>query len=252
MTANTEFDTILERRVLVTRPRADALALAERLRAMRIDGLIEPMMTIAPRGPETLDLADAQAVLITSANGAHALAERTDSRDIPMFAVGDASARTLRDHGFTRVESADGDVGDLAALVSRRLDAAAGPLVHIAGTTVAGDLAGMLGVNGFDYRRVVLYVAEPVAALSKRGRAALALGNAPGGVSGVLLFSPRTARIFDAIMTEAGLVDQAATLQAFCLSCNVAAATGLAWRQVLVAEQPTQESLLDTVAACYD
>ena len=70
-------ETHPERRVILTRPRADAAPLADRLAEGGIDSLIEPMMTVTDRGPRQLDLAGVQAVLVTSANGARALAGRT-------------------------------------------------------------------------------------------------------------------------------------------------------------------------------
>jgi len=252
MSTPSEPKPIFERRVIVTRPRADAEALAGVLQERGIESLIEPMMTVSDRGPARLDLTGAQAVLVTSANGVRALVGRTDERRVPVYAVGDASARSAREAGFETVESAGGDVDDLAALVASQLDLRAGPLIHVAGTEVAGDLANFLASDGFDVRRQVLYAAEATTGLSDETRTALTRGNTPGGVSGVLLFSPRTAAIFEELVVAAGLANAAAGLLAFCLSANVAAATSLAWRRVLIAEQPTQQRLLDTLAACYD
>ena len=61
-------------RLLLTRPREDSLALAEVLARHGVDALIEPMMTIRIDEGARLDLSGAQAILLTSANGARALA----------------------------------------------------------------------------------------------------------------------------------------------------------------------------------
>ena len=61
-------------RLLLTRPRQDSLALAEELAGQGVESLIEPMMTIRIDDDARLDLSGAQAVLLTSANGARALA----------------------------------------------------------------------------------------------------------------------------------------------------------------------------------
>ncbi len=137
--------------VLVTRPEADAAALAEELAARGHSAVIEPLFTIVA-GPEAaLDLSGVQAVALTSANGARALAGRTARRDLPVFAVGDATAAAARAAGFAEVESAGGDVALLAALIASRLDPGAGPVLHAAARRVAGDLKGRLEQAGFAY-----------------------------------------------------------------------------------------------------
>ncbi len=113
-------------RLLVTRSIEDAEPLAAALRRRGIEAVLEPLMSItdvagaagAPDLDTYLDPGGAQALLITSANGIRAFARRTSRRDIAVFAVGDASARTAFELGFAEVRSAAGDVDALAALVS--------------------------------------------------------------------------------------------------------------------------------------
>ena len=54
-------------------------------------------------------LAACQAILVTSANGARALAEASEQRSKPIFAVGDTTASTAEGLGFHSVASASGD-----------------------------------------------------------------------------------------------------------------------------------------------
>src|SRR2546430_5057551 len=56
--------------------------------------IIEPLLEIHYRGEPTPDLAGIQAILCTSANGVRALARLTPERALPLFAVGEASARS--------------------------------------------------------------------------------------------------------------------------------------------------------------
>jgi uroporphyrinogen-III synthase len=73
-------------------------------------------------------LAGCQAVLLTSANGARALAGASEQRRRPILAVGDTTASTAEGLGFTDVISAARrrcGAGELARL---RLDPAEGPL----------------------------------------------------------------------------------------------------------------------------
>lgn len=233
-------------RLLITRPAEDAEPLAGRLRALGHDALIEPMLDMLWLDGPVPDLDDVQALLFTSANGVRAFVRRTDRRDIPAYAVGDASARAAREAGFGTVESAQGDVYALASLVSQRCHPQAGVLLHVAGTIVAGDLSGLLGAKGFTVRREAMYEAVP----STRLGGATAAGLAEGQIDAVLIFSPRTARSFVRLVREAGLLDRCRTVDVLCLSPAVAEAARtcdaeqVPWRNVQVAERPEQDSLL--------
>src|SRR5436309_14101233 len=98
----------LGRRALVTRPRADAMALAEALAARGIEAIVEPLLDIHYRDEPAPELAGVQAVLCTSANGVRALARLSAERAIPLLAVGEATAARARTEGFVEVESAGG------------------------------------------------------------------------------------------------------------------------------------------------
>src|SRR5947207_3917349 len=130
----------LGRRALVTRPRAEAMALAEALAMRGIEAVIEPLLDIRYRDEPAPDLAGVQAVLCTSANGVRALARLSGERQLPLFAVGEASAARARAEGFADVATAGGNVDDLVRLAGEKLRPEAGRLLHVAGSDVAGDL----------------------------------------------------------------------------------------------------------------
>ena len=235
--------------VLITRPERDAESLVAELAGHEIESLVEPLFQIEFAASPTLDLDGVQAVLLTSRNGAEALAGAESRRDLKVFAVGDATARAATAAGFTDTKSADGTVEDLAKLVAGDLKPADGALLHVAGKQVAGDLAGLLESDGFTVRRAVLYQATAATALSETARAALA----DGALDAVLLFSPRTAGIFADLVETAELGQAATRLDALCLSPAVAdAAARLPFRQVASADRPTQDSLLALVRATRD
>lgn len=231
-------------RILVTRPEDDAAPLAQLLRARGHDVLLEPLLRIRFRDVP-LSLENVQAVLFTSANGVRAAARATPERNLAAWCVGDASARAAREAGFQSVSSASGDVHALAALVRRLGDPAKGPLVHVAGSTVAGDLAGTLTAAGFDVRRTVLYDSEPATALSEATLDALRAGR----IDAVALFSPRTARTFAKLARHAGVEPMLTEVDMLCLSRPVADALGtLPHRHERVAAEPTQDALIELIA----
>jgi uroporphyrinogen-III synthase len=230
-----------KRLALLTRPREDSVALARALAERGIDVMVEPLLDIVALDGVAVDTAGVQGIVGTSANGIRALARVVADRSMPLFAVGDASARVARELGYTTVESAGGDVDTLAELVAARTPPSAGALLHAAGTVVAGDLAGRLGSKGFEVRRVVLYEARTATALSP----ALGEALAAGAIDLALFFSPRTAATFATLVRAAGAAGELARVATYGLSANVARElASLPWRSLRIAAQPTQAALL--------
>ena len=233
--------------LLLTRPEADAETLAAALADIGIGSLVAPMMDVVHIPGPPLELGNVSGFLLTSANGVRALAARTDNRDIPVFAVGDATAKAARTAGFVSVTSAGGDVDDLAEVVSAVCVPGNGVLLHAAGSVTAGDLAGRLEHMGYQVWREMLYEARPRDALADAARAAMA----DGRIDGVVLYSPRTARIFDRLVGAAGLQDKLPDMELFALSANVDKASRGPWSKRHISAAPNQEALLHTVRSCY-
>lgn len=228
-------------RVLVTRPKEDADGFTAALAARGHRASIDPMLVVRHLEGPPLDLAGAQALVMTSANGIRAFAARDADRTLPVYAVGDATARAARAAGFQNVTNASGDVDALATLVARALDPARGWVLHAAATDLAGDLGGTLTKAGFDYRREILY--ETLSATALKAETVAAFRS--GAIDAVALFSPRTAATFAGLAVAAGIERTLATVRAACLSQAVARAVGgLPWAAVAVAARPDQDSLL--------
>lgn len=230
-------------RLLVTRPEPDATRLAETLRAHGHTPVVAPLMHIGMRGTAP-DLSGVQGLLFTSANGVRALVHHLGALSpLAALCVGEATGEAARAAGARKVIVSGGDAAALAATVRGACDPAAGALVHVAGTHRAGDLQGALEAAGFRVRRAVLYEAVAVDALPEAARAALAAGT----LDGVLLYSPRTARLYGALVTRAGLADSVCRVAAYCLSPAVAAAlkeSGAPVGKVHVAPRPETAALL--------
>lgn len=234
--------------LLLTRPNADAERTAAQLRSRGHRVEIDPLLTIRSR-PRPLDLEGMQAILFTSANGLRAFLASSEVRDIPAFAVGPASAAEARSSGFRSVLAAKGDAAALADLVIARLDPNAGPLLHPAGSVIAGGLSEKLVAAGFELRRVVLYEAVPATRLAERTQQLLHAR----AFDGALFYSPRTATTFVSLVQQAGLRESCAVMTAYCLSPAVAAALSpVAWRRLCTASEPREAALLGTMAADED
>ena len=231
-------------RALVTRPRAEARELAEALAARGIAAIVEPLLDIRYRSEPSPDLTGVQALLCTSANGVRAVARLSRERGVPLLAVGETTAARARAEGFTDVAGADGNVADLVRLAAERLRPEMGRLLHVAGSIVAGDLAGALRQRGFTVERAVLYEACPAPALSAASASALSAGT----IDFALFFSPRTAAVFARLATQAGLLDAMPFLTAVSISGAAdAALEPLGFRDRHVAARPDQAHVLAAI-----
>jgi uroporphyrinogen-III synthase len=233
-------------RLLVTRPEEDAVVIADALRARGHVPVIAPLMVVRYLEGPVLGLDGIQAVLATSANGVRALARRSARRDISIYAVGPQTAEVARQEGFVAVTSADGDSAALVELVGRHADPMAGPLFHAAGAETAGRLRQALQARGFTVESDVLYDAAPVAALPEAAADALRTD----ALDGVLLFSPRSAKLFAGRVGDLGLAENCARLDAFCISAATAAALApLSFARIVVASVPNQDGILALLPA---
>ena len=228
-------------RLLITRPKDAAMSIASALSARGHVPVIAPVMDIRIRDGEPLIFEGVQAILATSANGVRALSQRSDRRDLPLYAVGPQTEEAARTTGFHSVHSAGGDATALADKVAAELDPTKGALFHAAGAETAGRMGEALRAQNFVVQSDILYDALPVMKLPDIAENAFR----ENLLEGVLLFSPRTAKIFANLVLEAGLAEKCGTLHAFCISAATAAALGsLKFARVAVAGNPNQEAML--------
>jgi uroporphyrinogen-III synthase len=234
-------------RLLLTRPEPDAQRTAAALRAQGHDVIAAPLLRIEPVADAKIGARPWAAILITSANAAHALAAHArvaPLRALPVIAVGRRSTEAMAAAGFADVTSADGNVSDLARLVAARMEPAA-PLLYLAGEDRSGDLAGDLRARGFAVETIIVYRA--IAATSLPPAAALALAD---GLDGVLHFSRRSAEVFVDAARASGVLESALQAAHFCLSAPIAEPLVQAGAtDIRVAKRPNEAVLLALVAA---
>jgi uroporphyrinogen-III synthase len=146
-----------------------------------------------------------------------------------MLTVGPQSLAAARQAGFGTSQAQGGDVEGLARHIGDTLDPAHGPILYLSGAETTGDLEVRLTRLGFAVDRVVVYDAVAATSLSGAGIA---------DHDGVLLYSPRTARIWVSLAGET-----ARLLHHYCLSENVAAVLPAPWRKS-VAMRPDEAAML--------
>ena len=198
--------------------------------------IVAPMLIIEPVAAY-LETTGLQALLFTSANGVAAFARESTERSLPAFCVGDATGEAATANGFGNVRVAGGDVRALATFVAQTLRPGAGPLLHVAGADLAGDLVGALRREGFTAERRIFYRAVVVRHLPQAARDAL-----HDSIDAVMFHSARGCAAFrDAIEKDADMQ----RIAALCLSPAIAqVARAMQWRDVVVAQAPREDALL--------
>lgn len=229
--------------IWIPRPIEDAATIADEVRLLGYETLVEPVMTIRYHDIVP-DLEGVAALVFTSANGVRAFVRLKPDRYMPVFAVGPQCAEVASEAGFTSITVAGGDVEKLAETIVEYHKPADGKLLHIAASELAGDLAGSLATHGLSLDRAVLYSAETSEQMPERVAGHLR----SGAVSGVLLFSPRTAATVESLVKTAGLSEKVAQVRAICLSQAVAdKLSAELWQGLFVAKDRNRQSMIDVL-----
>lgn len=212
--------------VLVLRPEPGATATVSAARALGLEAIAAPLFEVRALD-WTPPATPPEAVLMTSAQAARlGGAGLAMLRDRPLYAVGEATAAAARQAGFTHPIVGDAGVD---AIVARAARDGVRSLLHL--TAREHRTPADMGIT---IERRLVYAADAAPTLPEAARAAL-----PHAVA--LLHSPRAAALF------AGLVDPMA-IRIAAISPATRDAAGEGWRAAVVAEHPTDASLLAAAA----
>lgn len=225
--------------MLITRPEPGAAETAARIAALGFVPVVAPVTTIRPAVAELPAPDQVQAVLITSGSAVDALPP--SHRDLPLLAVGDATAARARRAGQRVVHSASGDAQALVTLAARLCEPGGKPLLLASGAGQGTAVAAALKRLGFSVRHRTVYDVVPVPALLPAVRRTLATEQ----VRAALFFSADTARVFVRLIRESQVAPRLAAVDALAISAATATALApLPWRRVRAALHPNQDALL--------
>ncbi|GEK98594.1 uroporphyrinogen-III synthase [Acidomonas methanolica] len=231
--------------MLVTRPEPGLSETMARLAASGWCGIACPALNVESR-PLRLSEARFDGVLVSSGQALPSLCGAV-TPDLPLFAVGEATAARARAAGFRDVRAAEGDAAALLAALGPA-PGGGGHLLLPTGEGVGQALAEGARRLGWRVTRRVAYVARPAATLAKDGLAALAAGR----VEAVLFFSAATARAFRRALPPL-LVRSLSDIHAIVLAPKIAAALDPAeWARISMAMRPHQDAMLECLARRED
>lgn len=182
-----------------------------------------------------------QAIFVTSQHALPAFKEGS-LKNIPIFTVGDQTAKKAYELGFKHIFSSNGDAQNLKNLLMNNCSPEKGPLFYPRGVNIRWDLKKELEEVNFCTYEEIVYDAIPTSKFLPETIENLKNGE----ISDVFLFSPRSAEIFMNHMEFLNLKKILKNLRVFCLSPNISCHFMKAeWRKVYVAQEPTLKSLIE-------
>jgi uroporphyrinogen-III synthase len=234
-------------RLLVTRAEPDAGALAEELRSLGHDPVLQPLLEFRVLEFDERPLRAAYGIIFTSRNAVRALLEKIELGsicDAPIFCVGSETERHAREAGFKTIVATAETAEELVA----KILAAAGKsssLVHVTGEHQAFDLAGALKSEGLSIQTLPVYSMQERTAFDS----CVAHDIEAGEIDGVILMSPRTAEAFVTLCGRHGIPESAKALNYFCLASSVAnRLKPLEPPHVHEAQKPNRAALLELLS----
>jgi uroporphyrinogen-III synthase len=224
--------------ILVTRPERASLSTKARLEALGHEVLVDPLLTLEFFPPERLIETAPDALVITSSNGARAIAGHAELArllSVPVFTVGGRTSDAVRELGF----QVAGEAPDVAHLVELLRKEPVQNILYLAAQNRAGELSELLPGRKVETR--VVYSA--VAARALAAATVEALGS--HRITHVLHYSRRLTETYLGLAAEAGISPDARACAHLCLSEQVAAPLREAGaKEIKVAGEPKEDALI--------
>jgi uroporphyrinogen-III synthase len=217
------------RRLLVLRPEPGASATAERAAARGWTVIKSPLFEVRACDWSAPDVADQDAVMMTSANAA-----RLGGKGLAGLIHLPLYAEAARGAGFTDIRMG---TGDGAALLQQAAADGVARLLHLAGRDHRDLSHAAVAIE----RRLV-YRSDPTDMLSDEAAAVLNAGAI------ALLHSPRAASRFALLVREARIVR--AMIRIAAISAAALEAAGPGWAAAATARSPNDDALLAAAALC--
>jgi uroporphyrinogen-III synthase len=215
------------KRVLVLRPEPAASATAERIREHGLDPIVLPLFEVEPVAWEAPDPCGFDGLLLTSANAVRMGGDQLNGlRDLPVHAVGEATAKAAREAAFNIANTGDAGIDRLLESIEPNLR-----LLHLCG----------------EHRRLPQGARQTIEAIPVyRSNARRGVDVTQAADSVVLVHSQRAGGRFAALVNRAGCERNSIAIAA--ISNAAAQSTGDGWAQIEIAEAPSEDALLALAA----
>lgn len=224
-------------KVAITRPRDDAQKVADQFAAEGIEAVIVPMLRIEPVMLGQMQVKEAaasgrlQSVCATSRHAVRELAQHRQLYDVPLYAVGEATANEARSSGFKKVEVAAGSAQALLEKMLLQNSTAGGAILYARGRDITLDIAQHMKNAGFELAEAIVYKAVAEDRFPEEYVELLA----DGLISKVMFFSERSAANYVLLAQREKLEKLHGKIIAASISEKIAAkAAQLSWKENLL------------------
>lgn len=231
--------------LVITRPEPGLSETAQRINQLGWQPLLMPVMTIEALPTEFVAIENVQAIIFTSRQAIKPIVQQLSTQNlaykkIPVFTVGDITAKDAQKAGFYNVISADKDAVALASLIKKKLDPQIGILLFPVAKGQGKLLDALLKQAGFTIFLREVYQAKPVQKLSDEFLQALQAKK----INSILFFSSETARYFLELLPE-NFQENLKFIQAIGISIKTKVILErVSWRSIEIAAYPKTEEML--------
>ncbi len=215
------------RRLVILRPEPGASATAERARAMGLEPVVMPLFQVEPVDWEAPDAGSFDALLLTSANAVRHGGDLLQKlRQLPVHAVGEATAAAAREAGFDIASIGDAGAERLLGSIESDLR-----LLHLCGE-----------------HRTEPPAKQAITAIPVYRASELPLADDLSGIEGqaAAVHSPRAGKRL------AELAIDRSTIRVAAISEAAASAAGSGWERCEAADTPDEAALLALAARRCD
>jgi uroporphyrinogen-III synthase len=219
------------RRLVILRPEPGASATAERAGAMGLEPVAMPLFTVEPVDWAAPDPGGFDALLLTSANAVRHGGEGLLSlRQLPVYAVGEATAAAAREAGFDVAASGEAGVERLLGSIPPDLR-----LLHLCGE-----------------HRIEPHASQAITAVPVYRSNALPMPEDLGAIEGQVaaVHSPRAGQRLSELADQAGI--DRSTVRIAAISEAAASGAGIGWERCEAAATPDEAALLALAARLCD
>lgn len=224
------------KKVLITRAIDQARDFAFEIEVLGATPIFAPLLEVIPLNPEIENSPFPHAIILTSQNALVGVKIPQALKTLPVFCIGDETAKTAQNMGFRDVVSCHGFIDRLPNLVHKK-NPGGRDLLYLRGTDVRHKMGAILA--DYTVREIVTYDARAVRSFPPE------IIEHFGEIDVVTLFSPRTSQILAELVDKHELQGQISHIKLLSLSQAVLESVkGLGWGVCVCAEQPDQYYML--------